>query len=39
MKDAIDMGYLHIDTALVYDTEREVGNGINDRIQAGVVRR
>lgn len=39
MKAAILAGYHHIDGAHVYENETEVGAGINDMINQGVVKR
>ncbi|CAH2084313.1 unnamed protein product [Euphydryas editha] len=36
---AIDAGYRHIDTAQVYNTEREVGKVVNKKIKDGVIKR
>jgi len=38
-KGAIDMGYRHIDTAMIYDTEKAVGEAIRDKIEEGVITR
>ena len=43
MKNALDfalfLGYRHVDTALSYGNEREIGEVINDRIRSGKLNR
>lgn len=37
MKIAIDIGYRHIDCAMFYGNEQEIGKAINHKIDEGVV--
>lgn len=39
VKDAIAMGYRHIDCAAIYQNEKEIGQAINESIAEGVVAR
>lgn len=39
MKDAIDSGYRHIDTAYMYENEEEIGRAVQQKIAENVVTR
>ncbi|CAG2179898.1 unnamed protein product, partial [Oppiella nova] len=39
VKDALEIGYRHIDTAEAYKNEKEVGKGIHAQIGAGILKR
>ncbi|KAJ6643073.1 1,5-anhydro-D-fructose reductase [Pseudolycoriella hygida] len=39
VKDAIDAGYRHIDSAFAYKNEKGVGNGVRAKIDEGVIKR
>jgi aldehyde reductase len=39
VREAIDAGYRHFDTALFYKNEKEVGAAIRAKIAEGVIRR
>lgn len=39
VKDAIDLGYRHFDTARLYCNEKQVGEGIRAKIAEGAVKR
>ncbi|XP_011641646.1 1,5-anhydro-D-fructose reductase-like isoform X1 [Pogonomyrmex barbatus] len=39
VKDAIDLGYRHIDTAFFYGNEKEIGEAVREKIEDGTVTR
>lgn len=39
VKDAIDAGYRHIDTAFLYANEVDVGSAVRTKIDEGVIKR
>lgn len=39
VQDAIEAGYRHVDCACIYGNEREVGQGIKQKIEEGAVER
>ncbi|KAL7878606.1 hypothetical protein AOLI_G00095800 [Acnodon oligacanthus] len=36
-EEAIDAGYRHLDTAIVYQTEVDVGKAVRSKIQQGII--
>lgn len=39
MKDAIDIGYRHFDSAMIYGNDHEVGAAVRAKIADGTVKR
>lgn len=39
VKNAIDIGYRHIDTSFSYGNEKEIGRAINAKIAEGIITR
>jgi len=39
VKEAIDLGYRHIDTAFFYNNEQEIGEAVREKIRDGTVTR
>lgn len=39
MKDAIDIGYRHFDSAMIYGNDHEVGAAVRTKIADGTVKR
>jgi diketogulonate reductase-like aldo/keto reductase len=39
VEDALDIGYRHLDCALAYENEDEIGEAIQKKIAQGIVRR
>lgn len=39
VKEAINLGYRHIDTAFLYNNEKEIGKAIREKIEDGTVTR
>lgn len=39
VKDAIDIGYRHFDSAMIYGNDQEVGTAIREKIADGCVKR
>ncbi|CAH0402855.1 unnamed protein product [Chilo suppressalis] len=39
VNDAVEVGFRHIDTAFLYNNEEDIGKGINDVIEKGLVKR